>query len=80
MIDLRILTLIISSVIFVVPCINAFELVDVNNSSNVSVLYPNINLTFNEAIYLMAYSNENPEVTPNGFVTFRNNTTWKIKV
>lgn len=79
MIDLRILISMVLAITLIIPC-NAFELVDVNNSSNISVLYPNINLTFNEAIYLMAYSNENPEVTPNGFVTFRNNTTWKIKV
>ena len=79
MIDLRILISMVLAITLIIPC-NAFELFDVNNSSNISVLYPNMNLTFSEAIYLMAYSNENPNVTSDGIVTFRNNTTWKIKV
>lgn len=53
-------------------------LVETNNSSNAMELCPGTNITPEEAIYMLAFSAETPNVTRNGTITFSNGTIWQV--
>ena len=57
---------------------SAIYLVEQNNSSNVMELCPGTNITPEEAIYMLAFSAETPNVTRNGTITFGNGTIWQV--
>lgn len=70
--------IILAILIFLLQPGSAIFLTDINNSSNIIELYPGINMTLEEATYLLAFSAETPNVTQDGIVTFRNGLVWKI--
>lgn len=70
--------IILLTLIFLLQPGSAIFLTDINNFGHIIELYPDINITLEEATYLLAFSAETPNVTQDGIVTFRNGSVWKI--